>query len=326
MRNLPIMLKPAGKDYLWGGNRLNDDFGKSINLTPLAETWECSTHPDGPSIIESGLFAGRTLTEVICEHPEYLGSHARSFGDLPILVKMIDAKQDLSVQVHPSDDYAKEHENGQMGKSEMWYVLDASKGAKLIYGLHTDTEKEVLLKAAENGTIAKYLQKIPVKKDEVFFVEAGTIHAIGKGALIVEVQENSNLTYRLYDYDRLDKNGNKRQLHIEKALDVANLKSSISPKQPMRVLRYHPGVAIELLCRCKYFEVSRMLINTELRQNVEIYADEMSYRVILCIDGCGTFSFAEQFENFYKGDCMFVPANSEIIKIHGKAQLLEIKG
>ena len=320
------MLKPTGKDYLWGGNRLNDDFAKNIDMSPLAETWECSTHPDGPSYVSSGDFAGMKLRDVLKLHPEYLGNHPNHQGDLPILIKLIDAKKDLSVQVHPSDEYAKEHENGQLGKTEMWYVLDATKNAKLIYGLSHDTNKKEIKTAIENHSILKYLQQVPVKKDDLFFVEAGTVHAIGAGVLTAEIQENSNLTYRLYDYDRKDKNGDKRPLHIEKALAVANLNRSPEPKQPLRVLRYRPGIASELLCRCKYFEVHRMLLNTERHQLVHYQADSIGYRVLLCVSGCGTFHFANESLNFYKGDCMFVPADSETILIHGEAQFLDVRG
>ena len=146
------------------------------------------------------------------------------------------------------------------------------------------------------------------------------------GALIAEIQENSNLTYRLYDYDRIDKNGKKRKLHVDKALDVANLHGCAEPKQPLRVLKYRQGVAAELLTRCKYFEVYRMLINTERRQKVFYRADELAFRVLLCVEGCGTISYKDEGITFYKGDCIFVPANSYELTIHGQAQFLDIRG
>lgn len=329
--NKPFLLKPSGKDYLWGGRRLNDEFAKNIDMSPLAETWECSTHPDGPSTVGSGEFAGKLLADVLKMHPEYLGSHVYRYegareGELPILIKFIDANADLSVQVHPSDDYAKEHEDGQLGKTEVWYVLDAAGDANLVYGLRQSVEKDKLRQAIENGSVEKYLQKIPVNKDDVFFVEAGTIHAIGAGALVAEIQENSNLTYRMYDYDRVDKNGQKRPLHIDKALDVANLERTPEPRQQLRVLRYEPGCARELLCRCKYFEVHRLLINTERRNNVTFKADSLSFRVLLCINGCGTLQFENEILNIYKGDCIFVPADSVDITIHGNIQFLDVRG
>ena len=322
----PFLLKPAGKDYLWGGRRLRDDFSKEIELEPLAETWECSTHPDGRSIVAGGAYAGYTLAEVLILHPEYLGTHPRTKSELPILIKLIDAKQDLSVQVHPDDAYARAHENGSLGKTEMWYVLDAAKDAKLIYGFYHDMKKEVLQKSLENGTVEKYLQKVPVQKDDVFYVEPGTVHGIGAGVLIAEIQESSNLTYRLYDYNRVDKNGQKRSLHIEKALEVANLCGSAVPRQPMRVLKYKKGCATELLCRCKYFQVERMLINTErCREMADFRTGSNSFQVLLCIGGCGVLlQEGGEVIRFFKGDCIFVPASSTSLKLHGKAQMLKV--
>ena len=321
----PFLLKPAAKDYLWGGNRLNDEFAKGIDLDPLAETWECSTHPDGPSVVASGEFEGQTLTQVLADHPEYLGSR-HSDGKFPLLIKFIDAKKDLSVQVHPDDAYAMEHENGQNGKREMWYVLDASKDAHLVYGFKHDCTESEIRKAIEEGTLLRYLQRIPIQKDDLFFIEAGTVHAIGAGALIAEIQENSNLTYRLYDYDRVGKDGKKRELHVDKAMQVANLKSSAQPRQPLRVLKYKQGVASEFLTRCKYFEVYRVLLNTERRQQVQLHSDELSFRVVLCIGGCGTIHFEGGSIPFFKGDCIFIPANSVNMTVNGQAQFLYVKG
>ena len=325
-KNKPFLLRPSGKDYLWGGRRLNDEFEKNIDLSPLAETWECSTHPDGPSFVSGGEFDGMELAEVLRAHPEYLGERHKGETALPILIKFIDAKKDLSVQVHPTDEYAKENENGQLGKTEMWYVLDAGRDAKLVYGLRQDCTKDELRTALADGTVMKYLQKVPIHKDDLFFIPAGTIHAIGAGALVAEIQESSNLTYRLYDYDRVGKDGRKRELHIDKALEVANLNSSAEPRQPLRVLKYRQGVASELLTRCKYFEVYRMLVNTERRQTVHYRADELAFRVLLCISGCGTITFEGGEIAFYKGDCVFVPADSVMLTIHGQAQFLDVRG
>lgn len=325
-KNEPFLLAPAGKDYIWGGTRLNDDFSKNIAMNPLAETWECSTHPDGPSIVASGAYKGLTLKQVLQEHPEYLGTHPRVRGELPILIKFIDAKSDLSVQVHPDDEYAKEHENGSLGKTEMWYVLDASKDAHLIYGFKQDITKETLRESLEQGTVEKYLQKVKINRDDVFYIEAGKVHAIGAGALIAEIQENSNLTYRMYDYNRIDKEGKKRELHIDKALDVVDLKGNEKPRQPMRVLKYQSGCASEFLCRCKYFQVERQLINTErCRKMADFRTSQNSFHVLLCVSGCGILlSETAQSLNFFQGDCIFVPADSVPLKLHGRAQMLNI--
>lgn len=324
----PFLLKPAAKDYLWGGNRLNDDFGKEIKISPLAETWECSTHPDGQSVIASGPDAGKTLGEALGAHPEYLGSHPlQATGgrpELPILIKLIDAKQDLSVQVHPDDAYALAHEHS-LGKTEMWYVLSAKKDATLVYGFNQDVTEEVVRQALKQGTVEKYLNHVPVQKDDVFYIEAGTVHAIGAGVLVAEIQESSNLTYRLYDYGRKDKSGKQRELHIDKALRVMNYSSTAAPRQPMRLLRYHQGCASELLTRCKYFQVERLLLNTEIYRNLtDFKTGRNSFHALLCTDGCGVL-FGEDFMlNFFKGDCIFVPANSIPLKLHGKAHLLNV--
>lgn len=326
MMNKPLLLRPSGKDYIWGGKRLNDEFEKGIDMSPLAETWECSTHPDGPSFVVGGEYDGQTLAEVIKANSDFLGTRHKGLSELPILIKFIDANSDLSVQVHPTDEYAIEHENGQLGKTEMWYVLDAANDAKLVYGFKHDCKEENIRKAIEDGTLMKHLQQVPVRKDDLFFIEAGTVHAIGAGALIAEIQENSNLTYRLYDYDRVDKSGNKRELHIDKALRVANLKSSSEPRQPLSVLNYDRGVASELLCRCKYFEVFRMIVNTERRQTVRYRADEVNFRVLLCVNGCGTISYDNETIKVYKGDCIFFPADSVTADIHGQMQFLDVRG
>lgn len=327
----PFLLKPVGKDYLWGGSRLNDDFSKEIQMAPLAETWECSTHNDGPSIVASGEYEGERLKDVLIRHPEYIGTHPTTTmqlapGELPVLIKFIDAKNELSVQVHPDDSYAKKHENGSLGKTEMWYVLDATKQASLIYGFRHDMEKQTLKESLENGTVERYLQRVPVEKDDMFFIEAGTVHAIGAGALIAEIQENSNLTYRMYDYNRVDKNGKLRELHIEKALQVAKLERSAAPRQPLHVYRYQKGYASEFLCRCKYFQVERLLVNTErCRELAKLQTDSTSFQVLLCTNGCGVLLCdSGEAIHFFKGDCIFMPAESEAVRIHGKAQFLKV--
>lgn len=321
--NTPFLLKPVGKDYLWGGNKLNEDFSKNINIIPLAETWECSVHPDGESVVAGGIYDGQKLSAVLEQHPEYMGTHPGS--TLPILIKLIDAKKDLSVQVHPDDDYALEYE-GQLGKTEMWYVMEAEKDAKLVYGFSRDVSKEEIERAVVENRIEKYLQFVPIKKDDVFYIPSGTVHAICAGALIAEVQQNSNVTYRLYDYNRVDKTGKKRELHVSKALDVANFTASPEPRQPLRVKKFRKGNATELLCRCKYFQVERMLLNTErVRTMAELQTGANSFEVLLCTDGCGTIYWENGgMLNFYRGDCIFIPANSVELNLHGQAQILRI--
>lgn len=359
---VPMKMIPAGKDYLWGGERLKQEFGKQIDLTPLAETWECSTHPDGLSRVQcnkkdfqndflsekssqadsvpqdNSLYP--TLKDILAHHPEYYGSHPFAFmkedaakGELPILVKWIDAAKDLSVQVHPDDEYAVLHENGQRGKTEMWYVVDAKPDTSLVYGFRRTVSRDLVKRAILSNRLDTYLQKVPVKKNDVFFIPAGTVHAIGKGSLLVEVQENSNLTYRLFDYHRKGPDGKERQLHVEKALDVANLKEAKTPRQPLRTLRYRPGMASEFLCRCKYFEVQRLLIHTRkdesqkdktLPLSIPYRTQETSFHVLICIEGEGVLSYKNVNLSFRQGDTFFVPADSVKIMLCGSACFLDV--
>lgn len=321
----PLLLSPVGKDYLWGGSRLKDRFSKEIDMYPLAETWECSVHLDGPSVVLCEDFYGMTLREVLSAHPEYLGTKYKSVDEFPILIKLIDANKPLSIQVHPDDEYAKIHENGSLGKTEMWYVLDSRDDSELVYGFNRDVSAETVRAAIENGTLEKYLQREKIRKEDVFFINPGQIHAIGAGALVAEVQENSNITYRLYDYDREDKDGNKRELHIDKALDVSNFSKSKSPRQPMRVMHYYRGYATELLGRCQYFQVERMIINTErIRELAVVSAVEDSFSVLLCVEGSASMITEDTAQPVFKGDCIFLPAGCKDVKFHGKSTFLKV--
>lgn len=262
--NRPFLLSPAAKDYIWGGTRLREEYNKHIDVTPLAETWECSTHPDGPSRVASGAFAGEKLVDVLRAHPEFIGTHPKTDGEggLPVLIKFIDAARDLSVQVHPSDEYARTHEHGQLGKTEMWYVLEAAPGASLVYGFRQDLTRPMLAASLEDDTVEQYLQKVEIHRGDVFLIESGTVHAIGAGAMIVEIQESSNLTYRMYDYHRLGKDGKPRELHIAKALDVVDLRQKPLPEQLQRACEEHDGYSVELLEQCKYFRTERLRLDT----------------------------------------------------------------
>ncbi len=323
--HIPFLLAPAGKDYIWGGTRLKKDFAKQLDFSSLAETWECSTHPDGPSVVISGPYQGQALQNVLVKRPDFVGTHPQVVnGQIPILVKLIDAAQDLSVQVHPSDEYARVNENGQLGKTEMWYVLHAEPDAKLVYGFTRDMTRELVLKTLEDKTFPQYLQYIPVHTNDVFYIEPGTVHAIGKGIVLAEVQENSNITYRLYDYDRVDKSGRARALHRTQALAVANLKAGTEPVQPMRVLNYQPGCAKELIGRCKYFLVERMLVNCSTEHPFVYQTGHNSFRVLLCTQGEGYISWETEKLPFKKGDCLFVPADSIPLQMVGNTQFLQV--
>ena len=316
-----LKLLPAGKDYLWGGTRLREEYGKSIDMTPLAETWECSVHPDGLSTVANGTFAGKTLAEVLQLHPEYLGTKAGETQDLPILVKFIDAKKDLSVQVHPDDEYARLHEH-QNGKTELWYVVDADENACLIYGFAHPVTEELLRTAIDTGTLDKHLQKVKVHQGDLYFMPAGTVHGIGAGTLVVEIQESSNVTYRIFDYDRMDKDGEKRSLHFDQAIQVMNMGVAPDANQKVRMVHYYPGCSRELLCRCKYFDVERIQITL----GVSFSVMDSSFQVLLCLEGEGEIhKNTDQSVRFLKGECLFIPAGLGRCHIEGEAVLLKTR-
>ncbi|MBP3760482.1 MAG: class I mannose-6-phosphate isomerase [Ruminococcus sp.] len=309
-------LKPVGKDYIWGGIRLKNEYGKNIPLSPLAETWECSVHPDGESIISDGIFAGQTLGNVLGKYPKFCGN--KNPDGLPLLVKLIDAADNLSVQVHPDNNYALMHEN-QNGKTEMWYVLDADENACLIYGFEKNFTKQEVRQSLSDGSITDKLKKVKVRKGDVFFIPAGTVHAIGKGVLVAEIQQNSNLTYRIYDYDRRDKDGNLRPLHIQKALDVMNL--SPAPEYiPCDDKITAADYCIETICKCEYFNVKKL----NLKNMFSLESDTKSFKILLCTDGKGTVSENDNIIDFRKGDCIFYAAYSKIAEIKGNAEILII--
>ena len=305
-----LKLKPSCKDYLWGGHRLVEEYGKEYDGEILAETWELSCHPDGPSTIVNGAYAGKTLEEYIeAEGKEVLGTNCRRFRDFPILTKFIDAKQDLSIQVHPDNRYALKNE-GQYGKTEMWYVVDAGKEAFLYYGFKKEVSKEEFARRIREDTLLEVLNAVPVQKGDVLFIESGTIHAIGKDILIAEIQQNSNVTYRVYDYGRVGKDGKKRDLHIEKAIAVTN-------RVPLSKSRSsYPHVA-----DCDYFTVDKLNLDGRMMCRVEGTVSEESFVSILILDGEGVVSCGNKV-SYQKGDSLFLPAGSGAYVIEGSCDAL----
>lgn len=301
--NKPIKLYPAFQDYLWGGINLKATYPK-CDKNPIAEAWVLSCHKAGDSVeLQSQI----PLSELVAQNPDCVGTRGKEFPFFPILIKLIDAEQSLSVQVHPDDAYALEKENG-FGKTEMWYVLDCKEGAKLYYGFQNEISKEEFKTRIENNTLTDVLQAVEVHKGDVFFIPAGTIHAIGEGMLIAEIQQNSNTTYRVYDYGRVGADGKPRDLHIEKALDVTQLKPA--PK----IQTAHPDV----LADCEYFKVTR---------HTESYTgccDAASFRSLLVVNGSGelTYHGGEMDLNLY--DCLFLPANMGEYSVSGDLEVLDI--
>ena len=305
-----LKLKPSCKDYLWGGHRLVEEYGKEYDGEILAETWELSCHPDGPSTIVNGAYAGKTLEEYIeAEGKEVLGTNCRRFRDFPILTKFIDAKQDLSIQVHPDNRYALKNE-GQYGKTEMWYVVDAGKEAFLYYGFKKEVSKEGFARRIREDTLLEVHNAVPVQKGDVLFIESGTIHAIGKDILIAEIQQNSNVTYRVYDYGRVGKDGKKRDLHIEKAIAVTNRVPLIKSRSS------YPHVA-----DCDYFTVDKLNLDGRMMCRVEGTVSEESFVSILILDGEGVVSCGNKV-SYQKGDSLFLPAGSGAYVIEGSCDAL----
>lgn len=312
----PLLLKAPIKDYLWGGTRLIDEFGFKTDKEKAAEAWVLSCHKDGNSIVKNGEHAGKTLQEVLdVWGKEVLGAKAAGFTYFPILIKLIDAKDRLSVQVHPDDEYALAHE-GEYGKTEMWYVVDCDDGAQLIYGFNQDISQGEFLERINNNNLSPVCNYVPVKKGDVFFIEAGTMHAIGKGILIAEVQQNSNTTYRVSDYGRLGADGKPRQLHIKQAVEVTKTEVPTMPYGNVGDVTLYPFGTVRELAKCDYFTAE--LIN--LDGNVGVYDNE-SFISLLVTEGEVLLSYTGGMMSLKKGDSVFVPATLKVSLI-GTAEII----
>lgn len=302
-----LKLKPSCKEYLWGGRKLIEEFGKEFAGEKLAETWELSCHKNGPSMILNGEFAGKTLQEYVEENgKEVLGKNCEKFDNFPILIKFIDAKDNLSIQVHPDNAYAL-REEGQYGKTEMWYVVDAEPSAFLYYGFSRAVSKEEFAERIRSHTLLEVLNQVPVKKGDVFFIEAGTIHAIGKGILIAEIQQNSDVTYRVYDYGRVGADHKPRELHIEQAVEVTNT----APVTEKKEFGSHLGV-------CEYFTVDKLDIQKE-------YCKRMttdSFCSLLVLEGEGSLFSGEETAELKKGDSIFMNAADSEFRMEGHLEIL----
>ena len=312
-----IKLAPAFKDYLWGGTRIRDELGKNCDYDIIAESWELSAHADGVSKVSGGKFDGMYFNDYLeAIGGEALGWKCQHYDRFPILIKFIDATNPLSIQIHPDDEYALKNE-GEYGKNEMWYVMDCDEDAFIYYGTKGTVSKEEIRERIENNTILEVLNKVPVKKGDVFYVEAGTIHAICGGILICEIQQSSNCTYRMYDYDRRDKFGKPRQLHIEKAIDVIKMETpeNINHQEPIKDAF---GNDKTMLVQCKYFECHKYVVKEELQLPI----DETSFQSIVVVDGAGQISDDKQTMEFRRGDSFFIPAFKNIIKITGQCEII----
>lgn len=310
-----LKLNPVFKDYIWGGTRLKEEFGFETELDPVAEGWMLSCHKDGKNTVLNGEYCGKTLEEIIEEKGKkcMLGENAEKFPYFPVLIKLIDAKDNLSIQVHPDDEYAKRVEH-EFGKTEIWYVLDAEPGATLVYGFKEKISSQKFKEAIENNTLMDVLNVINVKKGDLLFIEAGTVHAIGKGTFIAEIQQNSNSTYRVYDYGRLGKDGKPRELHIKKAVDVSKTEPAKYGTKPLEEPVVTDFGERQLLTKCDLFTVNRYRVNGSLT----LKTDGSSFNHVLVTDGEGTIDT----DSFKKGASYFVPACLGEYKISGNAEIL----
>lgn len=304
---LPFRLKPVYKNYLWGGTKLISDWGKKPESETLAESWELASHNDGDNIILDGEYKNLTLSEVVKKFPAVVSQKFNPSETFPLMVKLIDAKLPLSIQVHPFNEYARRVEHSR-GKTEAWYILGHEEGAFIYMGFARNVGRSDFEEAIENGSLTELLRKVYVKDGDTFFIPAGTIHAIGAGITLAEIQENSNLTYRVYDYGRKGPDGKTRELHIDKALDVTNtFPLNITP----------PGKTESVIVSCNKFHVERKRAPFSDKTNQE------SFNFMLCLDGEAEFSCGEFLCELVKGENIFVPANCESeFAFDGEAEIM----
>lgn len=313
-----LKLQPAFKDYLWGGMRLPRDFGFRTDLAPVAEAWVLSCHKDGHSVIAEGADAGMTLADWVArEGKAVLGTNAAKMPDFPILIKLIDAEKPLSLQVHPDDAYARTHGEGY-GKTELWYVLDAAPGATLYYGFNREITREELAQRIADNTLLSVVNAVEVKSGDCFYVEAGTIHGIGAGILIAEIQQNSNATYRVYDYGRLGADGKPRPLHVEAAKDVLTTTAVNAAGMARPHFAERAGYAEARLAKCDYFTIDALDIATAATLTVE----KSSFHALLCTEGEGTLCYGDETVSYRRGDALFLPAGLGDYTLKGCSRVL----
>ena len=316
--DLLVRLAPAFKDSIWGGTRIRDVLNKNVgNMKVVAESWEMSAHPDGESHIDGGVFDGMSFSDYLKTiGRENLGWKAQGYEAFPVMIKFIDAKQNLSIQVHPADDYALTVE-GEFGKNEMWHVLEAEDDACLYIGFNRDVTAKEIRRRIKDNTLMEVLNRVPVKKGDTYFLKAGTVHAIGAGCLICEIQQSSNITYRLYDYGRKDKNGKKRELHIDKALDVLDMKSLVPHEHQYGEAQVYSEYVKTVIGECKYFTVTQYYVDGECLLPVT----DMSFQAIVIIEGEGTISDGNVLKSCKLGDTFFAAAK-ECVTLKGKLKVL----
>lgn len=313
----PLTFEPILKERIWGGEKFKTLFGKPITSRMTGESWEISTVPGDVSVVSNGSLKGKNLTEMITASPiALLGSlvYKKYGAAFPLLFKFLDAKEDLSIQVHPNDTLAKKRHNS-FGKTEMWYVMQADPEAEIIVGFKETTTQEEYLEKLETNNLLSILKAIPVQVGEVFFLDAGTVHAIGKGLLIAEIQQTSDITYRLFDFDRKDANGNKRELAVDMALDAINYHK----QETQKIYLKKPNLSNRIV-DCPHFTTNFIPITASF----EVQKNGDSFTVYMCVEGNFSISINEKEFNYKKGDTVLIPAALKSYVLSGKGSILEI--
>ncbi len=317
MKLYPIKLLPYVSETIWGGRKLIDEYGIETEKNNAAEGWMLSCHEAGTSTVANGEFKGMSFAQVVKSYPEICGTNAKSFDDFPILIKFIDAMDNLSIQVHPTKEYCELTGKGQ-SKTECWYIIDCDDDAGLILGFKDKISPQEFKDAIKNNTLTDYVQTVKVKKGDFFFIDSGTLHAICKGILLAEVQESSNTTYRIYDYNRLGANGKPRELHVEDGAAVTKLEKYTQPSFS------NPAVDTDerkTLADCPLFKVWKLDIN-DVHTNS---ANEDSFVSLLIMNGEGTIECCGETLAVKKGSSIFIPANAGDYKIFGKLEIIETR-
>ncbi|MDR3256065.1 MAG: class I mannose-6-phosphate isomerase [Endomicrobium sp.] len=321
MELYPFKFIPILKEVIWGGKKLKNYYNKQTSSNSIGESWELSSVNGNISVVLNGKLKGTLLTEILKTNAiEIMGKHiAAKFGtEFPLLIKLIDARENLSVQVHPNDDLARKRHNS-FGKTEMWYILQNEPEAKLVSGLKKEISKEEYIHRIKNNAIEDILAYYPVTPGEVFFIPAGLVHAIGAGILLAEVQQTSNITYRIYDYNRKDKDGNTRQLHTQESVDAVNFTAKGAPVTSFKIRE-----GVKRLVACEYFTVQMIDLNVAKEYNNEDFKEIDSFIILICLDGNATINYKYGMEKIIKGENILIPAalrNS--VSIIGNAKLLE---
>lgn len=315
----PILFNPDFKERVWGGQKLKTLFGKEIPFEHTGESWEIACHDNGQSVANNGQFAGRTLQEILLEAGEDVVGEAFNEGDkFPLLIKLIDAKDDLSVQVHPDDAYAAVHENGELGKSEAWVVLEAEPGASLVIGLKHGVTKASFIEALEKGHLEEVLNRLPVKAGDVVDIPAGLVHAIGTGILLAEVQQNSDTTYRVYDWNRVGLDGKSRDLHIEKSLDTIDFAGRHSTSCVVGKAKSEKGYVHTAYISNDYFALERVDVTTKFETK-----RTSAFEIFVVLEGEGQLTGDFESIRVKKGDSLIVPKGVDTYAFEGAISLLK---